>query len=294
MEQLSRMGVRFSKKSLMEVVNLKFEDEMKAALGEDVLEAKERQRVQQELGPAGQGPTGVQPSQQTVQQFQDQQEGKPPAQQPAGPPGPGQPGGPPAQGPPPRPGTQPQPQPQPQPAQQQAAGDPPKTPMRDEVTEPHGRLRFDHWQDNDRWGNWDVREVEAVVDLFRQGRSDEAFWAQAASERFTAAVARDDREEAWDDLQLYLESHGYPDEDVASLRAVLAHEGVLAPSPDDGLQEVFDALPEDIANDAQAEEAFRGAFRRTRTGSMTRFATESFPPVTDGPPRPPRRNPFRG
>jgi len=257
-ESLERIGVKISKKTKLAAVGLKHEDEMKSSLQEEVLEAKERQKFEEELGPAGQGPTGMQPS--------DQQQ---PGQQA---PGRGQPGGPPALQPPPRPGTTPQtpalPPAQPTQQVQQAAPDAiirrpmPAQPPPEEAVEAPERPRD---------GNWTKGEIDAVVQLFRTGQSDEAFWAEAATPRFIGAVERDDYEEAWDDLQLYLEQQGYPDEDVGSLRKILVLEGVLEAASEDVARNIYDALPEHgIDSDEDAGDAFARAFSGRKARSNGR------------------------
>lgn len=315
-EALTRIGVRFSKGTLAALVNRKYEDEMRASIREDVLEAQERQRVQQQLGPAGGGPSGTQPAQQTVEQFQDQQLGIPttPAA-PGGPgaPGPGQPGGPPAYGPPPRPGTPPAgpqpmpaaPQPVPQPAR--TAPQPPHQPEEASIErrpmQPKPPPEPGDWRASaERLGNWDAQTVEDVIDLFRPPecaacRADpagrcpahmpaEAFWVGAVSQRFNQALLEGDAEAAWDDFTLYLEQHGYPDEDIAVLREILASETILPPPSGREFdrseaarvaREVFEALPDDASSDQDVDAAFVRAFKRDAgsNGATHRFSTST-------------------
>lgn len=305
MESLERIGVKISKKAKLATIGLKYEDELRASLDEEVLEAKERQRVQDQLGPAGKGPTGATPSDQTVEQFQDQQQG-PDRPGPTAPPGPGQPGGPPGYGPPARPGAPP-------PANstsqqpQRAANDPSqppepqqvRRPMLDDEAPPRATtLQGDMWRTSDRFGNWTLEEAEAVVGLMTEGRSDEAFWTQAASERLQAAVAREDREEAWEDLQLYLEGHGYPDRDIQDLRKILLAEQLLQSAHEDEALAILDALPEDVGDDRAAEAAFVRAFSRrphddNGNGAVTRFSTSLFVGEPTAPGGGGRVNPFR-
>jgi hypothetical protein len=276
-ESLERIGVPISSKTKLSAVNLKYENELKSRLAEQVLEAKERQKYEEELGPAGQGPTGVQPSDMTVEQY-EQSQGNP------GIPGPGQPGGPPATRPPPRPGMPPAPQQTPQGAPQQASPDGVvRRPMpRQQAPQPPAQPQppAKSLQDRDpdqpatKRGNWTEDEIEAVTELFRTGRSDEAFWYQAATDRFKAAIARDDYEEAWDDLQLYLEAHGYPDEDLGSLRRILVLDGILQSDPEDHVKDIYDAMPDSVESDSDAEAAFVRAFAK-KGSSLAKDAPKS-------------------
>ena len=268
-ESLTRIGVKFSKKTLMSFINRKFEDELKASLEEEATEAKERQKYQKQLGPAGQGPTGTQPSPMTVEQF-DQSTGKsPPGQLP---PGPGQPGGPPALQPPPRPGSLPA-----LPAASAASTAMPqeaeapirRTPMRGD---PPKKPKSDDWRQGDL-GNWDVGEVETILELFRTGQTDDPFWAQAATGEFKSYIAADDYQSAWDDFVLYLQQFGFPDEDIEKLSKIMAREDVIPRSDLDGM---FESMPEDIDSDAAAEAAFLAAFRKDKRGNgSSRFSTSA-------------------
>lgn len=266
-DSLTRIGVKFSKKTLMSFVNRKFEDELKASLEEETFEASERQKYQKALGPAGQGPTGIQPSGTTVEQYEQTQGGQPVA------PAPGQPGGPPATQPPPRPGTVPSVAPGGQPGPvapmpQQATGEAPvrRNPMLDRPP------KLDWRQDQHRLGNWDVGEVEGALELFRTGRSDDPFWTQAAGKTFKDALFADPAA-AWQDLQIYLESQGYPDPDIQTLEAILIEEDIL---PKSDVEQMFDAMPDEIAADGDAEAAFLRAFRRQKSDNgSSRLSTSS-------------------
>lgn len=159
-------------------------------------------------------------------------------------------------------------------------------------------LQGDMWRTSDRFGNWTLEEAEAVVGLMTEGRSDEAFWTQAASERLQAAVAREDREEAWEDLQLYLEGHGYPDRDIQDLRKILLAEQLLQSAHEDEALAILDALPEDVGDDRAAEAAFVRAFSRrphddNGNGAVTRFSTSLFVGEPTAPGGGGRVNPFR-
>jgi len=267
-EALERIGVKISKKTKLAAVGLKHEDELRSSIQEEVLEARERQKYEEALGPAGQGPTGVKPGQQPGQPGTQQQQA----------PGRGQPGGPPAIQPPPRPGTQPAALPPPQPAgqPQQAAPAPPAADAEGIVRRPppepppSASLSPEESEEAEveRSGNWTPDEIRAVVELFRTGRSDDAFWANATTPRFVQAVERDDYEEAWADLELYLESQGYPDEDVGSLRKILVFEGVLEAASEDVTRDLYDLLPEHgVDSDAQAADMFARAFQGARPKS---------------------------
>lgn len=244
-ESLERIGVKISKKTKLAGIGLRYEDEMRASLQEELTEARERKKYEDELGPGQQqGQAGQQPGQQA--------------------PGRGQPGGPPALSPPPRPGTQralpaPQSPPAQQPQQQQAAGpdDPEVQPVRRPMPAPPA-------ESAEPRGNWTKEEIETVVQLFRTGQADDAFFAEAASPRFVQAVERDDYEEAWADLELYLDQQGYPDEDIGSLRRILVLEGVLAGHDEDALRGAFDRLPDEVDDDAHATDAFMRAFSGAR------------------------------
>ena len=254
MESLERIGFKISKKTKGAAIGLVHEDEMRASLKEEVLEAQERQKYQKELGPAGQGPAGTQPSNTTVQQYQQvtapqgQPPPKPGIQPPPLPPAatgfqPGTPPGGPAQSAPT------------QPTAQEAAGGIVRTPM---GASPGIREEAKYWKPD---------EIDDIVGLFRTGASDEAFWTQAATDTFKAAVEHDDYESAWTDMRLYLESCGYPDADVDELRAILASEGILreeAP-PNPGLDESLRGMLDSIEDEhspifAESRTARRDAF----------------------------------
>lgn len=259
-DSLTRIGVKFSKKTLMSFINRKYEDELKSSLEEEVLEAEERQKYEKQLGPAGQGTTGTQPGQDAQGNGQGQGQGQQGFQPPPKP----------ALQPPPRPGSPPAPS---QgsgtaPGQgQEASGEAQQPAIMRRPMPPPGRFQEDSEPVPERSGNWEEDEIRAVLEMFRTGRSDEAFWAEAATPVFRKAIEADDRAGAWDDLMLFLEAHGYPDADIGQLRRILVREGILAEAGEDLVADLYDRLPEDIGTDQDAEAAFLRAFRKQPGGN---------------------------
>jgi len=255
-ESLERLGVRITKGKKLAAVNLDFEEELEGGLEEDLIEKKMREKygVAEEKKPEEKkqwsrwGDEGEQPEQKTqLDMFPPKPEDRPPPK--------------------------------------------PVYPTEEEVgpqpsTVDSSILTSSIWLDG-KYGNWNYKEVEPLVELLKYGDTDAPFWQQLMPKREVLADGRKvwsgsdphglietgDVEEAWAQIDELLQRQNYPEEDIKQLRDILHFEGILQVGgrPSRALDSFYSTLPEDASDlsDDEFSTSFDAALRSVRRVSTS-------------------------
>jgi len=237
-EQLEGMGIRISKGKKMAAVGLSFEDELKKGIEEDKFEKQVREEfgVSQEKGEPDEIKKVVDKTDETIKKD-------PPAEDKASP----APGG--------------QPPPNPRNPQQQPSSEPseaePESKSADDETQIEQAPSI--WDEEGRYHNWDIDNVQALVELLDTGETGSAFWSGLIPEQDSVnqvdnpyVLLQDgDPETAWNCIDEFLTSQGYPDNDINDLKEILVKEKVLPPSA--SFLAALDSLPDDAGMLSDAE-----------------------------------------
>jgi SPP1 gp7 family putative phage head morphogenesis protein len=131
------------------------------------------------------------------------------------------------------------------------------------------------WKDN-KYHNWDKDDVSGLVDLLQTGETESAFWSGLVPKKVKKqrqlpdgsihilnvlegyapfkAMENGDEDEAWEQVENFLDDEGFPNKDIADLRKILIHEKVLNPPG----EKFLEALPDDPSqlSDKQFGELF--------------------------------------
>jgi SPP1 gp7 family putative phage head morphogenesis protein len=266
------MGIRISKTKKMAVVNLSFEEELKKATEEDKFENKFREEhgAEDEKGDPKEIKQIIDKTDETKQDEKDpsSDEKNTPVESSAGPPA--------ISGPPPNPRL---PTPKPIPKKEEADRHPVK-PTADEVPRDNVGPHSPMWKGTDSALGWDRDDVADLIELLQTGDTDSAHWSQLKPTRTMRtkqnpdgsisetpmlsgydpyrALQNGDAEDAWDQIDTFLQEQGYPDKDIEFLRRIIVSEGVL---PKGALDIFEETLPEDTS--AMSDSEFGNLFAKS-------------------------------
>jgi SPP1 gp7 family putative phage head morphogenesis protein len=272
-----QLGVRISKTKKMAVVNLSFEEELRKSIEEDKFENK----IREEYGVKDQ--KGNPKEIQQIIDKTDETKQKPGETPPGGSDqGSGETGGKPSvSAPPPNPRLPPKPTEAPK--KEPEADLHPVKPTADEQEVPDDNRepgpKGPGWQSDKNMG-WDREDVGDLLELLRTGETNSAHWSGLKPRREMKtrmgldgvesqiptlvgynpyrSLLNGDPEEAWEQVDSFLQEEGYPDKDVEALRRILIAEGVL---PKGALEVFEEQLPDDTTQ--MGDEEFGNLFAKS-------------------------------
>jgi SPP1 gp7 family putative phage head morphogenesis protein len=239
-ESLERLGLRISKGKKYAAINLDFATELESGIKEDILENQIRKKYEEQLGVDREKKTNFEEGNYSGPGEKEEQQRFPS-----------------------RPDTEPSPNP--------FLSREPVQPEADEQLRPE-RVDSDLLQSaiwiGGKYGNWDYKEVEGLVDLLKYGNTNAAFWQQLLPKKGIVEVPdsltgevrevvkwvgydphrlleRGEQEEAWDQIAMFLDEQGYPSKDIKELNQILVSEGLLERRPHEVLEGFYESLPQE-------------------------------------------------